>query len=369
MKKYKELLFKEWRIDPLRTQRNQEFRPALMYAGTLYSFIVVIFLIIGSRLQRNEFYSGILATEFVLLALPAVIMPLLLGYDTKKLLRLNKIGATNIMLIFFIMVFSVPAVAIINFANLWIMKMIFGQVTVPQLPAINNIRDLILTILVVAVSAGICEEVLFRGTIQRSLERLGKSSSIFLTALLFGLMHVDFQKLLGTFLLGALIGYMVYRTNSIYGGILAHFLNNAFAVLISFASTYAIGAAGTAGGPGTAGINTVEPAADINALLSSYLNLSGIQLVGVIFVWGLFLFFCASVLFGLIRAFSKTTTNTVDRIPAPDRSAGFRKNGLLWFIPGILFVCLVYMAEAFKLSGSGVHFNFMNWILGLPMAN
>jgi membrane protease YdiL (CAAX protease family) len=74
----------------------------------------------------------------------------------------------------------------------------------------------------------VCEEILFRGAIQRGFEKLGAIKSIILTAFLFGLMHQDFQKLLGTFLLGCIIGFIVYRSDSIIGGMFAHFTNIPF---------------------------------------------------------------------------------------------------------------------------------------------
>jgi len=70
----------------------------------------------------------------------------------------------------------------------------------------------------------------FRGVIQRGLERLGAVKSILINGVSFGLIHFDFQRLFGTFLLGALIGFLVYRSNSLLVGMFAHFTNNSIAV-------------------------------------------------------------------------------------------------------------------------------------------
>jgi len=63
----------------------------------------------------------------------------------------------------------------------------------------------IITILVVAP----CEEVLFRGFIQRGLESsLGSRGGILLSSLLFGVFHLNPWQFLPAFLLGAILGYV-----------------------------------------------------------------------------------------------------------------------------------------------------------------
>jgi sodium transport system permease protein len=50
--------------------------------------------------------------------------------------------------------------------------------------------------------------------------------------LLFGLAHSSIYRLLPTFFLGALFGYLVWRTGSVYCSMAAHALNNGMAMTL-----------------------------------------------------------------------------------------------------------------------------------------
>ena len=63
---------------------------------------------------------------------------------------------------------------------------------------------------------------------------LGKKKSIFISAFLFGLFHLNLQNLLGPIFLGIIFGIVVYKTNSIYSSILAHTINNSLAMTIGY---------------------------------------------------------------------------------------------------------------------------------------
>ena len=73
-----------------------------------------------------------------------------------------------------------------------------------------------------------------RGFLLTAYERRGSYRAVVIVAILFGLFHFDIMNLLGPIFLGAVFGYYVIRTDSIFAGILAHFLNNAIVVVIQY---------------------------------------------------------------------------------------------------------------------------------------
>lgn len=90
------------------------------------------------------------------------------------------------------------------------------------LPALFNI----------AVVPAICEEILFRGYLQRSFERSFKTlTAILLSGFLFGLYHVQLQNLLPLATLGILLALLTWVSGSLWPAIVAHFVNNAGAVI------------------------------------------------------------------------------------------------------------------------------------------
>lgn len=87
--------------------------------------------------------------------------------------------------------------------------------------------------LLIAITPAICEETLFRGLILSGFRRLGKWPAILATGLLFGLAHSSIYRLLPTLFLGIIFGYAVWRTGSIFAGILCHALNNGLMATMS----------------------------------------------------------------------------------------------------------------------------------------
>ena len=85
-------------------------------------------------------------------------------------------------------------------------------------------------VFVIAVTPAICEEMLFRGFVLKNLEKVSRSTiAIFLSGFLFALYHFQPFNLVPLVALGFYLGFIVYCTNSIYTGMISHFLNNFFA--------------------------------------------------------------------------------------------------------------------------------------------
>lgn len=96
--------------------------------------------------------------------------------------------------------------------------------------------------LTVCIFAPVVEELIFRGAVLRTLmerkrqsaeEEPGTSKSrwmaIFISALLFALIHINPAQMPHAFLLGLLLGWMYARTGSILPGIMVHWVNNSVA--------------------------------------------------------------------------------------------------------------------------------------------
>ncbi len=82
-----------------------------------------------------------------------------------------------------------------------------------------------------ALTPALCEEVLFRGYVQRQAERgLGAAGGILASGIIFGMYHLRFTQVLPLSLLGVYLAFLAWRTGSLWVPIVAHFLNNAFAV-------------------------------------------------------------------------------------------------------------------------------------------
>ena len=84
----------------------------------------------------------------------------------------------------------------------------------------------------VAVTPAVCEELIFRGYLQRQVERRAGSVKAFvIVGVAFGLYHLRLSQALPLSLLGVYLGFVVWATGSVWTGTVVHLLNNGFAVL------------------------------------------------------------------------------------------------------------------------------------------
>jgi membrane protease YdiL (CAAX protease family) len=97
----------------------------------------------------------------------------------------------------------------------------------------ETLPNQILLFAAVAVIAPLVEELLFRGLLQKSLShRLPIWAAIAISALIFGVMHMDLYAMPPLILMGAIFGVIYHLTGSLRVTILLHMVNNAAAVTI-----------------------------------------------------------------------------------------------------------------------------------------
>ena len=97
-----------------------------------------------------------------------------------------------------------------------------------------NEWPLAISIVTIGVLPAICEEALFRGALLRGLAtRFHMPMAIGLSALVFSAYHMNLVQLIPTFTLGLVFGMIALRAASSLPTMLAHFVNNTVALLVS----------------------------------------------------------------------------------------------------------------------------------------
>jgi membrane protease YdiL (CAAX protease family)/ABC-type transport system involved in multi-copper enzyme maturation permease subunit len=86
-----------------------------------------------------------------------------------------------------------------------------------------------------------CEEWFFRGMLLRALSREWKAwNAILTTAILFGVFHIlsnsaiSLDRFLPTMLIGILLGYLAWKSNSIWPGVILHALHNGTVAFLGY---------------------------------------------------------------------------------------------------------------------------------------
>jgi membrane protease YdiL (CAAX protease family) len=93
--------------------------------------------------------------------------------------------------------------------------------------------SLLFNIILFALVPAICEEFAFRGVIQSQIVKMfgNVHLGIWVSAIVFSAIHMQFYGFIPRMLLGAVFGYLVIYSGSIWAAVLAHFVNNSLAVL------------------------------------------------------------------------------------------------------------------------------------------
>lgn len=89
-------------------------------------------------------------------------------------------------------------------------------------------------ILAIALVGPVVEEFLFRGAITKVLlQSYSPRAAILLSALVFGVFHLNPVQIVGATLVGLLLAWLYWRTGSLMPGILIHIFNNSLSVYLS----------------------------------------------------------------------------------------------------------------------------------------
>lgn len=105
-----------------------------------------------------------------------------------------------------------------------------------QLLDIHTVGQLLACVFVVGFMAGLSEEILFRGAMLRTMQdsRLGTHAVVWIVAIVFSAIHMQFFGFLPRLVLGLWLGYLLVWTRSLWVPIIAHTLNNSTVVVFSY---------------------------------------------------------------------------------------------------------------------------------------
>jgi sodium transport system permease protein len=209
------------------------------YYGLIYYALALLALYyIGSRLQAKDITTGLIQTQAFIILLPVLFILRIGKFNLKQTLRLNSTPIANYLVVpFFALSGSVIAALIGQVINTIYP---FPEDYLKHMNELMKLPDLKLWQLfgLIAVLPGICEELMFRGFLFRFFENKNKWFAIWISAALFALFHLDPYRFLPVLFLGVILGWLMFKTNSIFPSMLSHAMNNATAlVLVQLADT------------------------------------------------------------------------------------------------------------------------------------
>jgi uncharacterized protein len=130
---------------------------------------------------------------------------------------------------------AIIAAIIVNYLVRWFNKSIFETENYYYYGFSHLKYAKAITILVVALQPAIFEELAFRGVLQQGLVKvLDIRQSIFISAFLFAMIHMSFISFIWLLPFALWLGYVRWKEDTIWYGVLIHFCFNATACFFEF---------------------------------------------------------------------------------------------------------------------------------------
>lgn len=183
-----------------------------------------------------------------------VVPPLVLAYfwsdkPFKYLCLDKKPDVVNILFVILFMVLVIPFVNLLGEWNQQLrlphafaaietqMKASEAEIALltEKLLNVHSLKGLFANIFLIAFIPALGEELFFRGALQRIFQNKKNAiMAIWLTAFIFSAIHFQFYGFVPRFLLGAFFGYLLVWSGNLWLPVLAHFINNAVAVVFYY---------------------------------------------------------------------------------------------------------------------------------------
>lgn len=211
-------------------------KPSITDGALIYTLSLISLIYIGSFMQLYWGTAGLIATEVIIFLIP-VLYAIYIKADIKNTFSLRLPRVRDIFGAIFIWI---GGYFLINITT-QILLALFPQ-GADVLEAVNSsvmMDSLLASLIVVALIPALCEEVLFRGFLLGAFKGKSKKSKIWAVitvGVLFGIMHLNFIRIVPTAMLGILFAYCALVTKSIWTSVFMHFLNNGFSVCVLYIS-------------------------------------------------------------------------------------------------------------------------------------
>ena len=216
----------------------------ILYQGLGVSLLLVYEMIFpGNQITAMRF-SQILS-QFIFLLIPIYFATRLHTSDVKNYVFLNKpnLGIGWLLIPASVIVFQ-PIMQFLSGIERMIPWPDQFLAVRDQLEALlktmvnaDSILELIVVIIMAAVTPAICEEFYFRGYFLRNMSRrFSGKTAVIISGLIFGLFHFNPFQLTGLILMGIYFSFLAWHYQSLWASMIAHFTNNALVVIAYYIS-------------------------------------------------------------------------------------------------------------------------------------
>ena len=219
--------------------------PSLIAAGISFSVYILYSIFCAVPVLSAAGIFGLYIPELILL-LGAVIPIIILKYDFKEIFPICRPRLSQLAGVFIVWLGALIAADLLNTVALNIFPQYKTYNFGSALSLISNDYPREFSFLpvfaAVTLTAAVCEEVYFRGYVQKSLGRVkNKWLVAVIVGTLFGIAHLDLFRFLSITTFGIVLSYVMSETNNIILPLLVHLINNTVSFIIQNTLTLSVG--------------------------------------------------------------------------------------------------------------------------------
>jgi len=212
--------------------------PSLGQSGLMVAVIGALFFYVGIPLQVRWLENGLLATEWLVLFLPAVLFVWWGRFGVPETLSVRLPTSRQVLGAVLLILGATPIAWVLAWLQSFVLPVPWDLVEgLGELVSADTLGRFFWLLLLIAFSPAICEEIVFRGILMGGSRRLSMLQAVLLNGLAFGLFHVSTEtvfRLLPTAWLGVVLAWTVWHTRSILLSAMMHFINNGSILLLAF---------------------------------------------------------------------------------------------------------------------------------------
>ena len=217
----------------------------VFYTGLIYFIIMALFVVLKVISYFGLFsFSGagyvyrLIVQVGLMAVLPISLFSILLKKNAKQTFEFFSFRKITFVSILVSILLGICVFIFITYiSSLWsgILGLFGYQGSTGTTEGDYSVANFFLSIFLVGVLPGFCEEVAHRGLVLGGMRKNGAIRAMVLCGLLFGLMHFNISQFGYAFVVGIFFCFITLLTKSIYPAMIMHFVNNTISVCIEFA--------------------------------------------------------------------------------------------------------------------------------------
>lgn len=225
----------------------------LAFWGYIFASFIIILCIDLSVLESSARVMRLaqMISQICLFLIPPLAFAYICHKNPKSYLKIDTSYRLSFLLLAICLIFTIQP--IVDFLGYWNGKLALPESlsalenwmkntekgvekTVSLLFSDKSASGLISNLLIMAVMAGLVEEVFFRGCLQQIIQKIAKNqhAAIWITAFIFSAIHFQFYGFVPRLLLGAMLGYLFVWSGSLWVPVIVHTINNIISITFAY---------------------------------------------------------------------------------------------------------------------------------------